>query len=187
MERTLKKTSKNKLARVYALALYDAAVEKEVLQKVWKDVCALQNLLKEDASLLVYLSSPLWEEKDKEDVLQKVAKVLKLDNETLNCLRIVSQNHRIGSLNLVLEDFKRVYYQRNNVVEAVVETVGPLSVEQDKKLKVALERILTKEVVVNYQINPSILGGLRIKCASEMFDDSLNAKLNYLEKLMKGK
>ena len=183
----MKKASKNKLARVYALALYDAAVGKNVLQKVWQDVSALQNLLKEDASLLVYLSSPLWEEKDKEEVLQKVAKILKLDNETLNCLRLISQNHRIDDLNLVLEDFRRVYYRKNNIVEAVVETVVPLSAAQDKKLKVALEEILTKEVFVNYQINPSILGGLRIKCDSEMFDDSLNAKLNYLEKLMKGK
>ena len=183
----MKKASKTKLSRTYALALYDAAVAGKVLQKVWNDISKLQTLLKEKTSLLDYLSSPLWQEKDKEDVLKKTAKILKLDNETLNCLLIVNQNHRIDDLGFILDDFKRVYYQKNNIVEAVVETVQPLSQVQDKRLKATLKEILSKEVVIDYQINPAVLGGLRIKCGSEMFDDSLNAKLNYLEKLMKGK
>ena len=132
---TLKKTSKTKLARTYALALYDAAVAGKVLQQVWSDISKLQNLLKEQNSFLDYLSSPLWQEKDKEDILRKTAKILKLDNETLNCLLIINQNHRINDLSFVLEDFKRVYYQKNNIVEAIVETIQPLSQAQDKKLK----------------------------------------------------
>ena len=183
----MKKISKAKLAKTYALALYEAAAERKSVEKIWNDVLKLQTFLKDDVSFSSYLSSPLWEEKDKEDVLKKTAQVLKLDEETLQCLQIVSENHRIVELPLILEYFKQIYYQKSNVAEVVVETIQPLSAVQNKKLSALLEKFFAKKVVIDYQINPSILGGLRLKCESEMIDDSLSAKLNYLENLMKGK
>ena len=50
-----------------------------------------------------------------------------------------------------------------------------------------LEKILGKQVEIDYVLNPKILGGLRVQCGSKMFDDSLASKLNYLENIMKGK
>ena len=50
-----------------------------------------------------------------------------------------------------------------------------------------MESVLKQNVVIDYEINPSILGGLRIQCGSKMFDDCLASKLNYLENTMKGK
>ena len=183
----MKKISKAKLARTYALALYEVAADKRCLEKIWNDILKLQAFLKEDSAFSSYLSSPLWDEKDKQDVLKKTAQVLKLDEETLRCLQIVSANHRIVELPLIFECFKQVYYQKSNIAEVVVETIQPLSAVQNKKLSALLEKFFAKKVVIDYQINPSILGGLRLKCESEMIDDSLSAKLNYLENLMKGK
>ena len=58
---------------------------------------------------------------------------------------------------------------------------------KESKLSKVLESVLKQNVVIDYEINPSILGGLRIQCGSKMFDDCLASKLNYLENTMKGK
>ena len=133
------------------------------------------------------MASPLYEEKDKEDVLKKTAKALNLSAETLSCLEVITQNHRIADLKAILEMYASVYYQKNNIAEVFVETVKKLSPAQDKKLGAVLQKLFGKQVVVSYQLNPSLIGGLRVKNGSEMFDDSLANKLNHLENLMKGK
>lgn len=183
----MKKKSKTKVARVYSSALYEAALETGQVEKVWSDVAKLQNLMKTDADFGKFLTNPLWSENDKADVVAKTAKVLGLSNETLNCLKIVSENQKMAELSLILDEFGKLYYLKNNVVEVVVETAKKLSSAQDKKLQKVLENLLQSKIVMNYKINSTLLGGLRVQCGSKLYDDSLASKLNYLEKIMKGK
>ena len=183
----MKKVSKTKIAHVYASALYEASLEKKSVEKVKEDVVKLQALLAENKDLSDYLENPLWSQKDKYEVLQKGAKLLKLNDETLNCLEVVVENGRISDLSLILSDFEKIYNCKNNVVKVSVETVKKLSTSQDNKLKKVMEKMLGKQVAVNYVINPKLLGGLRVQCGSKMFDNSLASKLNYLENVMKGK
>ena len=68
-----------------------------------------------------------------------------------------------------------------------LKTVKKLSSVQSSSLQKTLEKFFGKKVVIDYQIVPSILGGLRIRCGSKMIDGSLMSKLNYLENIMKGK
>ena len=61
-----------------------------------------------------------------------------------------------------------------------------LSETQHKKVLSMLEQKLGKKIVVNFQVDPEILGGLRVKYGSTMIDDSVLGKLNRLEIMMKG-
>lgn len=183
----MKKNSKTKIARVYSTALYEAASDRGCVEEVWKDVAKLNGLLHQNSDLIAYLSSPLWGEKDKEDVLDRVAKILKLNEETESCLQVISINGKIKDLPTILAGFSKVYYQKHNIAEVEVEAVKKLSDIQDKNLREMLTKVLAKDVVINYNINPGILGGLRIRYGSKMYDDCLATKLNYLENVMKGK
>ena len=185
--RRLKKKSKTKIARVYSTALYDAAIETGQIEKVWVDVEKLQKLIKNDGDFESYLTNPLWSENDKIEVVEKAAKVLNLNKETLNCLKVVSENQKMGELVLILDEFGKLYYLKNGVVEVVVETAKKLSSAQDKKLQKVLEEVLQSKIAVKYSVNSALLGGLRVQCGSKLYDDSLANKLNYLEKIMKGK
>ena len=183
----LKKVSKTKVAHVYATALYEAAVESKSVEKVKNDVAELRKILDGNGDFGAYLENPLWSQKDKNDVLQKTAKLLKLSGDTLSCLNVVVENGRISDLAMILDDFEKIYNKKNNVVKVDVETVKKISKLQNDKLKKVMEKILGKQVVLNYIINDKILGGLRIQCGSKMYDNSLINKLNYLENIMKGK
>ena len=183
----MKKVSKIKIANVYATALYEASVESKSVDKVKDDVVKLRNLLNENDDFGGYLENPLWSQQDKNDVLIKTAKVLGLSKETLNCLNVVVENNRISDLKLILNGFEKIYNQKNGVEKVSVETVKELSVKQDAKLKKVIENLLGKKVLIDYVINPKILGGLRVHCGSKMFDNSLINKLNYLDNIMNGK
>ncbi len=183
----LKKVSKIKIANVYATALYEASVESGSVDKVKNDVAKLQSLLNENNDLSAYLENPLWSQQDKKDILLKTSGVLDLNDDTLNCLNVTIENGRISDLKLILNGFEKIYNSKNNIEKVCVETVKKLSSKQDAKLKKIVENLLGKKVLIDYVINPKILGGLRVQCGSKMFDNSLINKLNYLENVMKGK
>lgn len=182
----MKKDSKTKIARIYALALYEAAEEKKAVAKVSEDMRKLSEAVAADGDIVKYLANPLWEINDKKSALKAVAQKLKLTSETLNCLDIIADNNRFAELAMILGEFKHISYQKEGVVEVAVQSVKPLNAAQDKKLKTNLEKMLSKKIVVNYEIKPELLGGLVIKFNSNMIDDSLKGKLNRLELVMKG-
>lgn len=182
----MKKDSKTKIARVYALALYEAAEEKKAVEKVSEDIIKLHEIISADADIVKNLANPLWSVEDKISALKTVAAKLKLDAETLTCLNLIAENGRFAELAQILGEFKHIYYAKHQIAEVEVGTVKALSAAQDKKLRANLEKMLSSKVVVKYQIKPELLGGLVIKFNSNMIDDSLRSKLNRLELVMKG-
>ena len=169
----MKKDSKTKIARVYALALYEAAEERKAVPQVSDDMMKLLDAVRADAGIVKCLANPLWGLDDKKAALREVAARMKLNAETLNCLDLIAENGRFAELPQILEAFRHIYYVRHDIAEVEVGTVRELSAAQDK-------------VVVKYEIKPELLGGLVIKFNSNMIDDSLKSKLNRLELVMKG-
>lgn len=182
----MKKISKSKIITTYAEALYSAAEEKKAVDKVLKDVKILIQVLREDSSIIKYLSNPVWQADSKAEALMQAGKKLGLDKETVSCLEIISANSRFSELLSILETFEHIWYVKNGYVEVSVQSVQELNAVQEKKLSTALEKMLSKKVVLSYEIRPEILGGLIVKFGSSMIDDSIRGKLNRLEIMMKG-
>ena len=162
----MKKDSKSKIASVYAEALYGAAEDLKAVAKV--------------------LANPLWDVASKKAALKAVAEKLQLSKESLNCLDIIADNNRFAELEMILEAFVHLYYQKQNITEIAVDSAKKLSEAQSKKVLQMLEQKFGKKIVVNYQVNPELLGGLRVQYGSTMIDDSVLGKLNRLEMMMKG-
>lgn len=182
----MKKISKAKVISIYANALYSAADEKAAVSRVFEDVDRLASVLREEASIIKYLANPVWNLTSKQEALAEIAAKLKLDKETLNCLDIIASNNRFAELLPILEEFKHIWYKKHGIVEVEVQSVQKLSLAQEKKLIANLEKMLSKKVIVNYEIRPEVLGGLIVKFGSSMIDDSIRGKLNRLEIMMKG-
>ena len=182
----MKSVSKNKIASVYATALYEAAVETGSLAAVAADVEELKKNAAADPELERFLANPLYSADEKRSLLKEVAAKLKWNPDTLRCMDIIAQNNRFKELALILDAFGHIYLRRLGIAEVEVETVKELSAAQDKKLKENLERRLQKKVTVTYKMVHEIIGGLKIRFGSEMIDNTLVSKLNRLENMMKG-
>jgi len=62
----------------------------------------------------------------------------------------------------------------------LVETPIPLSESQKQRLRAALEKIVSGQVSLEEQINPQVLGGLRISLGHRVIDVSLQGRLEAL-------
>ena len=64
-------------------------------------------------------------------------------------------------------------------VNIVVETVVPLSAQQAQTVKTLLKKSFGTESYTT-ELNPEILGGVRIRVGSTLYDASLHGKLEQL-------
>lgn len=168
------------------MALYEAAVEKNAVSRVFADIKILDLEVTESPDFIKYFANPVWSHQSKIEALKSIAIKLNLAPESRNCLDIIAENNRFADLGSILKEFVRIYYQKNNMVEVQIQSALALLPMQIKKLEANLEKMLDQKIVADYQVKPELLGGLKIKYGSKMIDDTIEGKLNRLEQVMKG-
>lgn len=184
-EEKMKRQSRLEVAKKYAVALWETAAQDDNMLKVFQDVQKLQTACR-DQTLLKKLNMPLLSKTQKDDLVSTIAKSLNLNIITKNFLTVLIENRRFDVLENVLNTFKDIYFQKNNILKVVVETAQPLNNNQEQKLKTGLEKKLKKEVWLSYKLNENLLGGLTLYYDSVQIDDSLKNKLNTIQQVMKG-
>ena len=81
--------------------------------------------------------------------------------------------------------FRRRLAKHRGEVTAEVTSAEPLSAAHVATLKDALKASLGKDVALETQVDPALIGGLVVKVGSRMIDSSLSTKLNSLKLAMK--
>lgn len=182
----MKKDSKNKIARVYAEALYEASEQGKVTDKVYKDILLLLDVFTQNNEFVKSFSNPIWGRDSKKSALKEIAEKININQDTLNCLSVIVDNDRFSEIDLILRAYVEIYYQKHNMLEVEITSAKALSVLQNNKISEILSQKLNKQIIPHFIVDPEILGGLKIKYGSVMIDDSVLGKLNRLEIMMKG-
>ncbi len=100
-------------------------------------------------------------------------------NKVTTSLKKLSLAESMQSLMIYLQGLKRKVVENTLVVESAVK----LSASELK----SVENMLKKHVYATEQIiNPSLLGGLRVKIGDEFLDFSLQSKINQVANKIKG-
>ncbi len=181
----MKKASKVQIAQNYAKALYEASKLDNNLEHVINE-CKLINDVFAEVKELGVLYNPELQISKKYEIISEISKQLKVSKTVENFLKTLVENNRFIDLKTILERFYQIYYLHEDMMEVSVQSVQPLNEKQQKKLLKGLEKLLNKKIIINYKINPEVLGGLVVEFGSSRIDDSIKGKLNRLEQVMKG-
>ena len=169
----------------YAQALFDLSLETGVLDAVEADLSALKAALVESADLSRLLASPTYASEDKAKGLLAVAEALKVSKTTANFLGLFCQRDRTAALSAVITAFRGLLAEHRGTVFAEVTTAAPLSAAQTKGVTASLKKALGKEPEISMRVDPSILGGIKVRVGSRLFDASLKSKLDSLKFALK--
>jgi F-type H+-transporting ATPase subunit delta len=169
----------------YAQALFDLALETNALDAVESDLKGLKAAREESADLRRLLASPAFSAEDKAKALRAVAEKGGAHPTTIKFLGLLAGNSRAGSLNAVINDFLRLSAKHRGVVSAEVTSAQKLTAAQEKGVKAALRQALGKDPEITTRVDPSLLGGLKVRVGSRLFDASLRSKLDSLKFALK--
>ena len=81
----------------------------------------------------------------------------------------------------ILAHFQRLVKLDQARRAATVESVAPLGPELQQRIQASLGRQYGAGVQVSFTQNPALLGGLRIRVGSDVYDGSVKARLAALE------
>ncbi|MBU1326400.1 MAG: F0F1 ATP synthase subunit delta [Alphaproteobacteria bacterium] len=169
----------------YAQALFDLAEETGALDAVRADLKSLRAAWGESADLRRLLTSPVMKAEDQSRGLLAVAAAAGFAQVTRNFLGLLSQNGRGRDLTGVIAGFDRLYAKKTGVVSAEIISAQPLPAAQMTKIQSALRAALGKDPELSARVDPSILGGLKVKVGSKLFDASLKTKLDQMKFALK--
>lgn len=169
----------------YAQALFDLALETGRLDAVRADVVSLKTAWSESADLRRLATSPVISADDQVKGLVAVATQARFEKNTVNFLGLLAHNGRARDLGAVIAGFERLYAKHAGIVAAEVVSAQPLDAKQLAAIKTALSASLGKAPELTTRVDPSILGGLKVKVGSKLFDASLKTKLDQMKFALK--
>lgn len=169
----------------YAKATFELAQDGNALDAVQKDLNAIKALLLESAELRRFVASHVYASEVKLNGLLAVTKSLKLKDLTKKVLGVLAVNRRLDQLFPLINAFNALYTAHKGIVNAEVTSAVPLSDAQLDTLKITLGKTLGHQAEINTSVDPAILGGLKVRVGSRLFDASLKTKLDSLKFALK--
>ena len=169
----------------YAQSLFELTIENGSLIKVEADLKSLKAMAADSADLRRLIVSPAFSAEDKAKGLIAVAQKAGFQPLTVKFLGLVASNGRAGDLLGAITAFSQLSAQHRGVVTAEVISAAALSPAQLKGVQVALAEALGKTPEVSTRVDPSLLGGLKVRVGSRLFDASLRSKLDSLKFALK--
>ena len=169
----------------YAQALFDLAKDQNATAQVEADLKSLKGALADSRDLRILLESPAFSADDKSKGLAAIANSAGLHPTTKKFLGLLSANGRAVALSAVIAAFEKLAADARGEVQAQVTTAVPLTSAQAKGLAQALRQALGKDPLIETRVDPAILGGVKVRVGSRLFDASLRAKLDSLKFALK--
>jgi len=174
------------LAGRYATALFELARDERQLEAVGASLATLRQTLRDSEDFRSLTSSPLISRDQATGAVAATAEAMRLDPITAKFVGVLAQNRRLGQLEAVIRAFNQLAARHRGETTAEVTSAHPLSDDQVAALKTNLKSRIGRDVSVDLNVDPAILGGLVVKVGSQMIDGSIRTKLNTLAHAMKG-
>ncbi len=165
------------VARPYAKAAFDVAVEHKALDK-WLEMLTFAVAVANNDTVQGLLHGSLGTEKLGDLFVQICGD--QLNEQGQNLIKVMAENGRLGVLPAVLAEFVALKSELNKQLDASVCSASPLSDADVAKIQASLEKRYGRTVKLNFSIDPSLMAGLVIKAGDEIIDASIRNKLNRL-------
>jgi F-type H+-transporting ATPase subunit delta len=163
----------------YAQAVFEIALETNELEK-WQADLKVMSSLSDDAALLILLESPRLSFDDKVKMVDEHLPGIGPMARNLAYLLIV--RGRINLINQIMNRYNQLLDEYRGIRHAVVTTAIPLEDTDKNKVEKELSAILGSKLVVDTNVDPSIIGGLVARIDGKLLEGSTRYKLLALKK-----
>ena len=174
------------LALRYATAAFELAAEERSIDSLASDLGQLKKLLAESAELTRLVRSPLFSRESQAQGMEAVLSKAGATALTRKLVLLLAEKRRLFALNDIIRSFEQLLAKHRGEVAAEVTSARPLSADEAAELKSLLKGKLGREPKLELHVDPTLLGGLKLKVGSRMIDSSLRSKLDGLRAAMKG-
>ena len=165
------------IARPYAEALFKTAGADLAGAAVWLEELAA---IASNVQLQQFAGNPSVTAKQTFDVIAGVAKT-PLSDAAKNFLRAVIDNGRISVLPEIASQFRALKNTQSGSSDAVVYSAFPLDPAALADLTITLEKRFGRQLNLQVELEPELIGGVRVVVGDEVLDTSIKARLEQMK------
>ncbi len=174
------------MAGRYAGALFDLALEQKAVDQVKKDLEQFDAMIEGSADLNRLVRSPVFGVDEQLKALGAILAKAGIGGIAGNFLRVVTTNRRLFAVRSIIRGYRQLVARHKGEISAQITVAEKLSDANLDALKSALKSVTGgKDIDLDINIDPAIIGGLVVKVGSRMIDSSLRTKLNAIKFAMK--
>jgi F-type H+-transporting ATPase subunit delta len=166
------------IARPYAEALFKSVPDAEL--PAWIEALAAVASVARDPQVQALADNPKVTESQVFDVIVTAAKVT-LATALTNFLRTVLENGRLAALPSMVEQFQALVMARQGVSEARIFSAYPIDAGQLADILGPLEKRFGRKLEAKVELEPELIGGVRVVVGDEVLDTSVKARLERMK------
>ncbi|WP_290871170.1 F0F1 ATP synthase subunit delta [Aquabacterium sp.] len=169
------------IARPYAEALFKATPAAE--QSAWVAQAEALAAVARDPQLQSLADNPKVTAEQVFDVITGAAKV-SLAPALVNFLRTVLENGRLAALPTMVEQFQTLVQAGQGVSEARIYSAFPVDAAQLADIIGPLESRFGRKLEAKVELDPELIGGVRVVVGDEVLDTSIKARLERMKSVL---
>jgi F-type H+-transporting ATPase subunit delta len=166
--------------RVYARALFDAALEENRLEQVRAEMAEVAQAVAEVPALRALLRNPQLDPRARaaalEDMLSGGEQLVR------NFVLLLADKGRAAQFEEVARELERLVAEREGILSAELTTAVELSDAEARKLLGQIEEAAGRKVEATRKVDPDLIGGVVIQVGSYRLDASVRGRLERLRR-----
>jgi F-type H+-transporting ATPase subunit delta len=164
--------------RVYARALYDAAVERGNVKDVQEQLASVAEAMAEVPQLRSVIGNPQVDAESKAAVLEAAAG--EPDELVANFLKLVAAKGRAGSIEAIRAELDELIARAEGQLTVTLTTAYELSEEEAKDIVGRIEQASGRRIEAVRKVDPDLIGGIVLQAGSLRADASVRGRLDRL-------
>jgi ATP synthase F1 delta subunit len=168
------------IAEVYARSLFEVAKEHDVLDRVHEELGEFAEALDEDRQLQVFLFSPYFSSQEKREGVRKV--VSDADERFVNFLELLAERHRMPAIYRIRREFDSMWAEENQLLPVTVTSAVELDEKLVQEIGDRIQEQTGRRVELSSNVDPDVLGGLRVRVGNMVLDGTVRNRLERLRK-----
>ncbi len=175
------------IARRYAKALLLIGKEDGQTEQYRQELEGVTNLMTQHKELADTVSNPLYNLEERQNIFKGIIDKLSLSPVMSSFLMLLFEKGRVPFIDSINDFFQKLADELKGVASASLVSAQELPAETIEKIRSALSKKTGKEIILEVQQDPGLIGGIVTKIGDLVLDGSIKTQLlNMRESLKRG-
>ena len=167
---------------VYGDALFEYSVEHDMVDDLLDEASGVLDALKANEDLVRVMTHPRVTKEEKIELIKSIFSG-RISDELLGLLITIVEKGHFGDTEDILEYFKDRVREYRHI--GVVRVSTPMALSDSEKAAVEKKLLETTDyetLETDYEIDPSLIGGMVIRLGDRVVDSSVRTKIEHLSR-----